>query len=232
MIDKNFIDRIVELAEVEIVEVEGKNFSTKKLQPVLVTEAKRLCTHTLTGIKDYFSILDARSIIHVEDYHEVNLVSPLFGDHRQRETFIAARAYDIDHHFGGYLPVEDFIVYLQASFVQDETSAKILKIVGNLTQGSEQQFSDDGVTQRVTTRAGVARVEQVELPNPVTLRPFRTFPDIEQPASTFILRIKGGRDEGPACALFEADGGAWKNIAIQSIKAFFQKELPEVPVIA
>ena len=120
------------------------------------------------------------------------------------------------------MPAEEFIVYLQSMFVQDETTAKIMRIVGNLTQGTEMNVSDDGVTQRVTARAGVARVEVVDLPNPVTLRPFRTFMDIAQPASLFVLRIKADKDDGPICALYEADGGSWKNDAIATIKAYLE----------
>ncbi|CAI3541092.1 hypothetical protein CNEO3_1600010 [Clostridium neonatale] len=31
--------------------------------------------------------------------------------------------------------------------------------------------------------------------------------------------------EGPSAALFEADGGAWRNKAILNIKAYLEKEL-------
>lgn len=31
--------------------------------------------------------------------------------------------------------------------------------------------------------------------------------------------------EGPRCALFEADGGIWRNEAIKNIKAYFEKSL-------
>jgi hypothetical protein len=117
-------------------------------------------------------------------------------------------------------------------FVPDATTADIMRIVGNLTQGGETQHTDDGMTQRVTARAGVARVEQVDLPNPVELRPYRTFMDIEQPASKFVLRIKADKDSGPKCALFEADGGAWKNTAIATIRKWLSGHAPEVPIIA
>ena len=48
----------------------------------------------------------------------------------------------------------------------------------------------------------------VKVPNPVTLRPFRTFIEVEQPESKFIFRMR----EGGRCAIFEADGahGSWR----------------------
>ena len=32
---------------------------------------------------------------------------------------------------------------------------------------------------------------------------------------------------GISCALFEADGGAWRNLAMESIKEYLQEELKE-----
>ena len=61
------------------------------------------------------------------------------------------------------------------------------------------------------------------VPNPVILRPYRTFPEVEQPASSFIFRMK--ENDGVCCALFEADGGAWKNEAMRNIKEYLKENL-------
>jgi len=62
--------------------------------------------------------------------------------------------------------------------------------------------------------------------NPIRLRPYRTFREIEQPASLFVLRLQKGRDgELPRAALFEADGGQWKLEACQAIKHWLDMEL-------
>lgn len=44
----------------------------------------------------------------------------------------------------------------------------------------------------------------------------------------FVFRMKQGN--GVECAIFEADGGAWKNIAMQNIKEYLQSELEEFPM--
>jgi hypothetical protein len=233
MIDKSFIDRILDLAPVQQLEIEGLKFTDQKIYPVLEPEAQNIDVHTLTGLVDYYDTITGDDILfHVKDYYSVSIVSTLFGINKQRETFITATAYDLKHRLNSHMPVEEFIVYLQSMFVQDETTANIMKIVGNLTQGVEQNVADDGVTQRVTARAGVTRVQVVDLPNPVTLRPFRTFSDIEQPESKFILRIKADGDRGPQCALYEADGGAWKNKAISTIKQYLEGRKIGVQVVA
>lgn len=236
MIDKSFIDRILELSPTQQMEIEGRKYTDTGIVPVLDPVAKAIEVHTLTGLVDYFDKMSGQDqyscLFHVHDFNRVNIVSFPFGAFRQRETFITATAFDLKHKFDQHMPVENFIVYLQSMFVQDETTAKIMRIVGNITQGSEMNVSDDGFTQRVTAKAGVSRVEIVDLPNPVTLRPFRTFMDIQQPESKFILRIKADKDEGPRCALFEADGGAWKNGAIAGIKAYLEGRKVGVQIVA
>jgi hypothetical protein len=59
----------------------------------------------------------------------------------------------------------------------------------------------------------------------VNLAPYRTFQEIEQPSSPFLFRIKGTPGEGVQCALFEADGGAWRLDAVARIEAWLTKAL-------
>lgn len=224
---KAFIEKIEEMAKANVISITGRgnrSFSDKPIWPVIDPVATPLYIHTITGLVSFLETLTAETtrIIQIRDYNEVQLVSNLFGPEKQRECFIVAQAHSVSHQFERYLPVDRFIVYLQSCFVQDDNTENIMRVVGNITQGAESTFEDDGVTQRVTAKAGVARVETIPVPNPVTLRPFRTFPDITQPDSLFVLRVKAGQDEAPRCALFEADGGAWKNKAIQSIKEFLK----------
>ena len=78
----------------------------------------------------------------------------------------------------------------------------------------------------MTVRDGVVRVSDVVIKNPVYLRPFRTFCEIDQPESPFILRIRNSDGKGvPEIALYEADGGLWKHRAIQGIHAYLDKAL-------
>jgi hypothetical protein len=105
--------------------------------------------------------------------------------------------------------------------------------VGNIKEENVRQTGDDGVTQTVTAKSGIARVEDVSVPNPVHLAPFRTFREVSQPLSPFVLRMKQGREGGlPTVALFEADGGKWKLDAIQFIRDYLAGKIETVPIIA
>ncbi|MEG2294316.1 MAG: hypothetical protein RR936_08180 [Carnobacterium sp.] len=50
------------------------------------------------------------------------------------------------------------------------------------------------------------------------MQPYRTFLEVPQPESAFIFRLD---DEG-RCALFEADGGLWKNEAILNVRKYLE----------
>lgn len=64
------------------------------------------------------------------------------------------------------------------------------------------------------------------VPNPVNLIPYRTFLEVQQPASDFIFRMKSSC--GVQCAILEADGGAWKNEAMNNIKEYLKNALADL----
>ena len=53
------------------------------------------------------------------------------------------------------------------------------------------------------------------------LRPYRTFLEVEQPESEFLLRL----DEDGNVGLFEADGGMWELEAKRRVAAYFEAKL-------
>lgn len=230
---KEFVEKILSLATAEIIEVGGRNYSTRSLHPLTLPLPVMLEVHTLTGVKDYImcgldSVLNESLMAHVMDHTEVRLIGRLNTQgFQERISYIHALHDNPVFKFNQWFAVEDFIISLQSMFVQDESTAAILKIVGNLKLESGTVVKDDGISQEVTAKQGVSMVAAVKLPNPVTLRPYRTFREIEQPASTFILRMKHGNGQAPSIALFEADGRMWELEAIAKIKEWLQTNVSE-----
>lgn len=91
---------------------------------------------------------------------------------------------------------------------------------------------DDGVSQKVTVKSGIQLKELATVRPRWTLKPYRTFREIEQPASKFLFRVKGEAGSVPACALFEADGGAWRMDAVLAVKAWLEEKALGLPVVA
>jgi hypothetical protein len=232
MIDESFIEKIVGLADAKIVEVDGRSYSTKGIVPVQEPMALHLGVNTLTAVSDYLKDnkdnLDLSKImVLVHGPERVEVFSTLTGDFKRRDGFIMAVPRLRKFVWGQYMAVEQFIISLQSLFVETEEVVKVIKLVGNLTDSKTTNFNDDGVTQQVTAKVGITRVENVAVPNPVTLAPFRTFLEVKQPESDFVFRIRSAANDAPQCALFEADGGAWELQAVASVKAWLEENLPD-----
>lgn len=63
-----------------------------------------------------------------------------------------------------------------------------------MTDEKSVRTNDNGVTQTVEARQGVSLNAMVDVKPRVMLRPFRTFLEVEQPESEFLLRVDP--DEG------------------------------------
>jgi len=57
--------------------------------------------------------------------------------------------------------------------------------------------------------------------NPVTLTPYRTFREVAQPVSPFVLRF----NEDAQAALFTGDGSVWKLEAVGLIAEYLRHNL-------
>ncbi|MDI3534802.1 MAG: hypothetical protein PWQ82_1167 [Thermosediminibacterales bacterium] len=225
---KEALEYLVRLGQVKTIEVNGQHYATQGLTRILLPKAETVKVNSLTGLINYIkSGFDAKAfagtLIHVVDHSEVRLISNILGD-RGRETYMSAHAFEPEFRFGRFYDTESFIILLQSCFVQNEDAKKILKLVGNIKDTYIRQIGDDGITQSVTAKTGIATVEEVAVPNPVTLAPYRTFVEVKQPESKFVFRMRKS-EEGPQAALFEADGGAWKIEAMQRVKEFLEDKL-------
>ena len=156
--------------------------------------------------------------IHVVSPTKVELVGELNG-HGQRPCFAEVHAVVDELDLETYLDQESMIVMLQSQFEENDDRDIVLKVVSNLRDESIHQQTDDGVSQSVQINSGVASVDEVKVPNPVKLIPFRTFQEVDQPASKFIFRMR----EGMQSALFMADNNQWQVEAKKNIKDFIQQ---------
>lgn len=232
MFDK-LIEQLQTAVDVREVAIDGNNYLTRPLHlPPEEPSASTLMMQTLTGLVDYLKGEPESGMplyLQIISPTRVEIVSPVAGRHLNRHKFAIADCGSIfkPFQFGSFLSSENFIINLQSQFVATDGRAVVLRVVGNVKDESVKTVGDDGVTQQVTAKVGVARVENVEVPNPVVLKPFRTFPEIEQPDGQFVLRLRSSRDL-PEAALFEADGGSWKLDAISSIKTYLSERLEDV----
>lgn len=188
---------------------------------------------TLSGLVDYCKAnldkleLKTKAMVHVFCHNRVELKSISQGDWLYRDVYVSA-IFDAPQQFsfGRWLDQEDFVIEAQAKFVDDADRERVLKLVASITTGATTTVADDGVSQTVMTKAGVSLKGKIQVENPFNLKPYRTFHEAMQPSSPFILRVRQSGDS-VAVALFEADGGAWKNDAIACVSYYLKHRLPE-----
>ena len=234
MINKEALQYIVGLREAKVQEVNGDVYSDKELHRIdpYYPKANAFTVSTLTSLVDYIKAgIDSMSdkmIIVVKSPTEVVLMSML-DENRDREVLVRVEANIPNFYYGDFINHEKFLIGVQSKFINDETTDKdlLLKFAGTVEDGTVAEYGDDGVSQKATVKTGIASKREAIVPNPVKLRPFRTFVEVEQPVSEFVFRMQNSRHDGIACAIFEADGGAWKNEAMKSIKEYLQAELAE-----
>ena len=228
---RDFLEKVAEMAQPNTL-TEGIRTFVDKPMHMLVDEIAAdipLHTNSLSSVADYiksnadFDALasDGRKIIHVEDEKTVWLYTEM-NSFKKRSALLLASAWVSSFPFGQWLSLENFIISVQANFVTDEHRDELLSFVATVKQDTGVEQQDDGVTQKVTTRSGVSLSRTSKVPNPITLRPFRTFSEVEQPESTFVFRIKAEEGGGVKAALFAVDGEAWRHDAILKIRDYFQ----------
>lgn len=198
-----------------------------------------LDVQTLASLKDYLLAnrdqLDLGTLlVHVEGPNRVSIGSALRPLSRDREVFLTAAAVDMTEGFlNQFLDIEPFIIGLQSRFVDADQRAAVLQVVSSIRTEQTRTATDDGTSQTLEARAGVAMRAAATLPNPVQLTPYRTFREIRQPSAPFILRANVNQGQLPKLALFEADGGTWKLNTLLDIRGWLKENLPlSVAVLA
>lgn len=202
--------------------------------------AKALQVSTLGAVRDYVTAnrdgLDLSKIqVHAVNPNTVHVLGPLSARSRTRETVLAANTADLtDGFLGKYMSLEDFILGLQVRFADADDRKKLLSLLSTVKHETVKTAMDDGMTQVVSARAGVALISDVAVPNPVLLTGLRAFRDIVQPSGLYVLRVQSGPHGGlPQVGLFEADGGAWKLSTLERVREWLTAALPrDVAVLA
>nr|WP_270257542.1 hypothetical protein [Coprococcus catus] len=232
---KEALQYLVELGKAEEHTINGDTYSDKPLHRIdmYIPKANAIEMHTLTSLVDYIkSDVDAMSekmIVEVASPTKVNLHSQL-DYNRDREKLVSVSARVPEFSFNNFMDQEKFCINLQSKFIDDPQTDRslILKFAGTVEAGTVAEYGDDGITQKATVKTGIASKGDAIVPNPVKLRPYRTFLEVEQPISEFIFRMKQDKYDGINCAIFEADGGAWQIAATKAIKEYLQFELADM----
>lgn len=222
---KEAINRIVELAErPKQYQLNGRTYLDGDLTLLCPPQPPAFRLMTLTGLVDLLRSQPAtwqpsEWMVDVCSHQKLavrKMADDTFG---RREVFATCELEDGDgFRFGQWMDRESFVIGLMNHFVEADELLDLLRLVSTLASEGVTTAEDDGISQKTAVRQGVVLKELTKIRPRWTLRPFRTFREIDQPASQFVLRLRAEPGQVPQCALFEADGGKWKLDAVLAIK--------------
>lgn len=236
---KALFDRIKEVSEAAVpaqqitILKDGREYLVKGMDvksAFIKPTASYYDVGTLTGLIEYLhankDAADLSTLMaHVRSPKLVTVESGTTDPWLHRNEYVKATFEPKSFPFGKYMDQETFIIGLQTYFVPSEVTETLRIFAASVTLENNATFQDDGVSQSVTARVNVAKIANVQVPNPVELAPYRSFLEVEQPTSKFVFRIKK-TDNGPEYALFEADGGNWSLDAMARVKIWLESRLP------
>lgn len=223
----------VKAEDPKVVEINGRTYCTKDLRRYdTADKADPIKATTLTSLVDYIKEsreeLRDRMIIQVISATKVLLYSGLLPE-RDRETLFEVNALLPQFEYGKEYDQESFLVSMQSCFKESDDREAVTILASNIVNTQEATFSDNGTTQQAVMKTGITTKDNVLVPNPVHMIPYRTFLEVEQPASDFVFRVSEGRGGTPTFKLVTADGGLWKSQAVENIKNYLTEALREIP---
>jgi hypothetical protein len=219
---------LVSLKDNKTYEIEGKTFSDHKLELVEAPAYHRanlefgsldaIVKMVKAEIADYTDGTEP-IFIRVEDHKNVDVFTR--PDDREKRTWpYSAKCVDAEFK-EGWRDQQSAIIELRSRFIPTEDSEYLVNLISRINNDHGVQSTDNGVSQTVVTKQGVSLMNAETVKPRLTLKPFRTFREVPQPESEFILRL----DEDGRIGLFEADGGIWKMEAKDNIKAYLEEHL-------
>ena len=227
MIDKTFIEKIVELSAPTLEQIHGATYSNRAMTLVAPPSPGNVELTSLDSlidiVKQELDKISGAVFIQAENEASVSVFTSFTTDWARFDLYSAAPKLPYIP-IGKYIPIEEMLVSLNSVFINTEERAYLTSMLSKITESSAVTSSDDGVTQKVEIQKGIALKDKSSLRPIVELQPYRTFLEVEQPKSDFLVRIK----EGGLVALIEADGGMWRLQAQQGIGAYLRGKVGEL----
>jgi hypothetical protein len=205
------------------------NMLAKKMSPAQPTH---LTVNTLDGVVSYLKSSDPKNelwkggekyLVHIEGHDKVTVVSDLHPVHMLRRCYLSSRSMGNSFLFGAFLVTEEFIIGVMSNFVESECRENLLSFISQMKAQNSREEVDEGVSQNVTVRKSIATVANAQVPNPVYLEPYVTFPEIKQPERAYVFRIRQEKPEDPIkCGLFPIDSTVWISQTVDRIRDYLQ----------
>lgn len=233
---KEAIEKIESMAQPIIKEIGGETFaitadgSANQIRPEIDAPAT-LTLHSLDSlvklVRTEASQMDKPLYITVPDHMTAQcFTQPKAELRRERQFYYKAAATDVPGwEDRTQFSFDEAIIAMRTQFQASDDADYALRLLSEITSGAKVTYNDNGVATTVVTQKGIALQGNETIRPIVNLKPYRTFQEVEQPASDFLIRIN---ERG--INFIAADGGMWKLHARENIKAYLDEALKDEAV--
>lgn len=181
---------------------------------VIKSELKTILADTGTGGTLYISVSSPSCVEAFTGLDEFNRRATLYTANQK-----LSRSWNGQNWFEH----EEAMIVLQSQFAQNDGTEYLLDFLSRITDENSVSSDDNGMTQTVQVKKGISLAGREAIRPIVNLKPYRTFLEVEQPSSDFLIRIKDGCQVG----IIEADGGMWQFEARRNVKEYLEKAFAE-----
>lgn len=226
---KSFINRLIELAAPTTYEIDGHTYASqdlKRIDPpkytpkaIDVTGLDSVCKLVRNEVK----AVGRKIFVQIKAYNQVQVFST-YDDRYERSYLYRCTADTPSVTVNRFNPYENAVIELRSLYIPDKDTEYLLQLLSSISSESKVVSTDNGVTQSVEAKQGIALSQMVQVKSRVSLKPFRTFIEVDQPESEFLLRISSDGKIG----LYEADGGVWKLEATRNVAGYFEETLHDL----
>lgn len=230
--NKDALAYLVGLGKAGVCEINGQFFSDHTLTrvPSVIPSPDKITVTSLDSIvklvkREAEGLMSHENIpvfVRVDSPRKVSVFSGC-AEEFKRHYFYEATC-DVPDFYEGFRPHETAIIELQSRYADGEGRDYLLNLLSSINRESSVSTNDNGVSQTVQARTGVQLLQTVQVKPRVALRPYRTFLEVEQPESQFLLRLNDKGEVG----LFEADGGMWKLVAKKNVSTYLENALADM----
>lgn len=226
---KEAIEKILSIAENKTYEINGQTYSDHELnlvEPII----DRPRVHEVGGLDSLVKLIRTELhrvttplFVQVDGPTTVNVFTTYREDYTRDKLYSASISLpriDTEH----YLSRDAAMIMLRSKFSPNDGVNYLLDLLSKIVKDDTSTTNDNGMTQSVTIRQGVQLKAKETVKPRVSLCPFRTFLEVNQPESEFLVRL----DDDCNIGFWEADGGMWKITAKQNICDYFETELKDL----
>ena len=228
---KEFIDKILSLSVPNFTRYDGIDYTDKKLERITTPQNEEIKVSTLAGLMKFIESVDIEDLyfLRVANHGLVYLENQIHDKFGRVQRVAVCNAIEVNHFpYQKILDQVSFLINARCHFKKnmEDDLEYVLRLTSNLIASNVMEGSDDGLSQSVVIKKSQINKGPEDVRAIVRLTPYRTFHEVEQPTSEFLLRIHDNDDKFPSLSLHEADGGMWKIKAIENIKSWLTSHMP------